>query len=107
MPSISPISTPEPPTDSDRRCHYIGVAGTLLARTSTAPHLPKGDLWGTRNVFRPIGPHPILSAWSDELVRSIKESRMLWTDSHGIGSIRSALEFAPTFLGEGSPRFTT
>ncbi|OIW29340.1 hypothetical protein CONLIGDRAFT_701402 [Coniochaeta ligniaria NRRL 30616] len=76
MPSIPVVPAPVPPTDIERRNHYHGVAGTLLARTSTLPHLPRDtwDYWGGYNVFRPIGPHPILSAWSDDLVCSIQDA---------------------------------
>lgn len=73
MSSVPVVPAPVPPTDIERSVHYHGVAGTLLARTSTVPHLPR-DTWGIRNVFRPIGPHTILSAWSDELVRSIQDT---------------------------------
>jgi hypothetical protein len=66
-------SVAQRPSDKDRRSYYLGVEGTLLARTSHHA-LASQDPFGQKKKFQTIGQHPILSIWSDALVRSIKQA---------------------------------
>ncbi|KAK3349165.1 hypothetical protein B0T25DRAFT_547372 [Lasiosphaeria hispida] len=70
---------PESETERPHRPHnyeyaffYLGVAGNLVARTSTyrypTSHFPYQDF----KRFWTIGDHPILSIWSEELVQEIE-----------------------------------